>query len=254
MGVSKNNGTSKSSVLIVVSIIFTIHFGGKIPLFLGWHPYTFFPKPSSLTARVTGQISGQAHTIEGMFFIPQLPTNFQTPPSQQNKQTWGIMIMWVILKKACGMFSCSQKYSELCDMETLKRTQKSRTCDQEITCSKWYVLDILAILQKWMLHQLYIWAEQQKSWQQVGGSNPLDDDFFCQTFKHPRKLTAGGPQIDGPWKRWLLSTMAIATVRFEQLRQLVKRHKKEACVWCPRQVQIHSLQRKVVRSILIHLD
>ena len=32
MGVSKNNGTSKSSILIGVSIIFTIHFG--VPLFL----------------------------------------------------------------------------------------------------------------------------------------------------------------------------------------------------------------------------
>ncbi len=34
MGVSKNNGTPKSSILIGFSIIFTIHFGGKIPLFL----------------------------------------------------------------------------------------------------------------------------------------------------------------------------------------------------------------------------
>ncbi len=32
MGVSKNNGTPKSSVLIGFSIIFTIHFG--VPLFL----------------------------------------------------------------------------------------------------------------------------------------------------------------------------------------------------------------------------
>ena len=33
MGVSKNNGTPKSSILIGFSIIFTIHFGGKIPYF-----------------------------------------------------------------------------------------------------------------------------------------------------------------------------------------------------------------------------
>ena len=33
MGVSKNNGTPKSSILIGFSIIFTIHFGGP-PLFL----------------------------------------------------------------------------------------------------------------------------------------------------------------------------------------------------------------------------
>ena len=32
MGVSKNNGTPKSSILIGFSIIFTIHFG--VPLFL----------------------------------------------------------------------------------------------------------------------------------------------------------------------------------------------------------------------------
>ena len=37
MGVSKNNGTPKSSILIGFSIIFTIHFGGKTPYF--WkHP------------------------------------------------------------------------------------------------------------------------------------------------------------------------------------------------------------------------
>ena len=40
MGVSKNNGTPKSSILIGFSIIFTIHFG--VPLFLEtsiWHRY-----------------------------------------------------------------------------------------------------------------------------------------------------------------------------------------------------------------------
>ncbi len=40
VGVSKNKGTPKSSILIGFSIIFTIHFGGKIPLFLVQHPYT----------------------------------------------------------------------------------------------------------------------------------------------------------------------------------------------------------------------
>ena len=33
MGVSKNNGTPKSSILTGFSIIFTIHFGGKTPYF-----------------------------------------------------------------------------------------------------------------------------------------------------------------------------------------------------------------------------
>ena len=33
MGVSKNNGTPKSSILIGFSIIFTIHFGGTPPIF-----------------------------------------------------------------------------------------------------------------------------------------------------------------------------------------------------------------------------
>ena len=41
VGVSKNNGTPKSSILIGFSIIFTIHFGGKIPLFLVQHPCEF---------------------------------------------------------------------------------------------------------------------------------------------------------------------------------------------------------------------
>ena len=40
MGVSKNNGTPKSSHLFIgFSIIITIHFGGKIPLFLVQHPH-----------------------------------------------------------------------------------------------------------------------------------------------------------------------------------------------------------------------
>ena len=34
LGVSKNHGTPKSSILIGFSIIFTIHFGGQISLFL----------------------------------------------------------------------------------------------------------------------------------------------------------------------------------------------------------------------------
>ena len=34
-------GTPKSSILIRFSIIFTIHFGGKIPLFLVQHPYSW---------------------------------------------------------------------------------------------------------------------------------------------------------------------------------------------------------------------
>ena len=38
MGVSENRGTPKSSILIRFSVIFTIHFGGKIPLFLVQHP------------------------------------------------------------------------------------------------------------------------------------------------------------------------------------------------------------------------
>ena len=38
MGVFKNKGTPKSSILIGFSIIFTIHFGGFPPIF--WkHPY-----------------------------------------------------------------------------------------------------------------------------------------------------------------------------------------------------------------------
>ena len=40
MGVSKNSGTPKSSILIGFPIIFTIHFGGKIALFLVQHPHT----------------------------------------------------------------------------------------------------------------------------------------------------------------------------------------------------------------------
>ncbi len=37
MGVSKKNGTPKSSILIGCSIIFTIHFGGFPPIFRNTH-------------------------------------------------------------------------------------------------------------------------------------------------------------------------------------------------------------------------
>ena len=40
MGVSKNSSTPKSSILIGFSIIFTIHFGGKPPIFGN----TYIPK------------------------------------------------------------------------------------------------------------------------------------------------------------------------------------------------------------------
>ena len=44
MGVSKNSGIPKSSILIGFgTIIFTIHFGGKIPLFLVQHPHVLLP-------------------------------------------------------------------------------------------------------------------------------------------------------------------------------------------------------------------
>ena len=49
MGVSLNGGNPKSSILIGVSIIFTIHFGGKSPYF--WkRPYDapfFFSQPAN---------------------------------------------------------------------------------------------------------------------------------------------------------------------------------------------------------------
>ena len=40
MGVSKNNGILKSSILIRFSIIFTIHFGGNTPIFGNIHIHT----------------------------------------------------------------------------------------------------------------------------------------------------------------------------------------------------------------------
>ncbi len=40
MGVSKNSGTPKSSILIGFSIIFTIHYGGFTPIF-GSTPISF---------------------------------------------------------------------------------------------------------------------------------------------------------------------------------------------------------------------
>ena len=43
LGVSKANGIPKSSILIGFSIIFTIHFGGVLPLFLVQHPFVGAP-------------------------------------------------------------------------------------------------------------------------------------------------------------------------------------------------------------------
>ena len=47
MGVSNYNGTPKSSILIGISIIFTIHFGGP-PLFLETPTYPWNPKAKHL--------------------------------------------------------------------------------------------------------------------------------------------------------------------------------------------------------------
>ncbi len=57
MGVSKNRGgPPKSSILIGSSLIFTIHFGGKISLFLVQHPYDLSPSiPSNMQGPQTGQ-------------------------------------------------------------------------------------------------------------------------------------------------------------------------------------------------------
>ena len=41
MGVSKNRGTSKSSILISFPIVFTIHFGG-VPHIFCKHPYILY--------------------------------------------------------------------------------------------------------------------------------------------------------------------------------------------------------------------
>ena len=52
MVVSKNRGTPKSSISIGVSIIFTIHFGGHIPLFLETpKSCMILPSPQSGLAR-----------------------------------------------------------------------------------------------------------------------------------------------------------------------------------------------------------
>ena len=52
LGVSKNRGTSKSSILTGFSIIFTIHFGGFSP-YSGLTPTTNLPFRSQRTARIT---------------------------------------------------------------------------------------------------------------------------------------------------------------------------------------------------------
>ena len=62
MGVSKNYGTPKSSILIgVFSIIFTLHFGGKPPIFGSTSIYichmTFQKKDKTSESRNLGQCS-----------------------------------------------------------------------------------------------------------------------------------------------------------------------------------------------------
>ena len=67
MGVSKNRGIPKSSISIGFgTIIFTIHFGGKIPLCLVQHPYkcSFGRSHGGLrcvvevVGKVTGKVDG----------------------------------------------------------------------------------------------------------------------------------------------------------------------------------------------------
>ena len=56
MGVSKNGGTPKSSILIGFSIIFTIHFG--VPLFLETPIYRYILYFSMLSRKSAGRRSG----------------------------------------------------------------------------------------------------------------------------------------------------------------------------------------------------
>ena len=74
MDVSKNRGTPKSSILIGFFIIFTIHFGGKIPLFLVQHPNPVHPNPPSQVIQMDFSSTLQAHaTVGGSLPVKWVP-------------------------------------------------------------------------------------------------------------------------------------------------------------------------------------
>ena len=86
MGVSKNNGTPKSSILIGFSLIFTIHFGGKIPLFLVQHPYLEVQTPHQVVfwmSRDTPQHPPSSSPLQAC-------TNFSGKRAGECATTWAI--------------------------------------------------------------------------------------------------------------------------------------------------------------------
>ena len=111
MGVSKNNGTPKSSILVGFSIIFTIHFGGKIPLFLVQHPYGLLWNQKSFgifcfssQTRINGSTKRQWRSEKFMADTQLLPGNYLEPsirlrlkPKKNNneKVTWQYKVLLI---------------------------------------------------------------------------------------------------------------------------------------------------------------
>ena len=100
LGVSKNNGTPKSSILIGFSIIFTIHFGGKIPSI--WkHPFVSF-REGKLNLKIQPGTSSTAWQCEDRksSVIPSLGRlrNQGSPGFSERIPFWNLLVIFVGLQ------------------------------------------------------------------------------------------------------------------------------------------------------------
>ena len=84
MSVSKNNGTPKSSILITLSIIFTIHFGGFHPIFGNIHFWNKHQEKSPLEVEHRDAGRGSSH------FSAVLPSeDLRKPPAAMKRKPCG---------------------------------------------------------------------------------------------------------------------------------------------------------------------
>ena len=114
MGASKNNGIPKSSILLGFSIIFTIHFGGKHPLFLVQHPYNISCPPAFSVGIFSTSLHHQA-TLCGIPLTNLMNMEFLYGP--KNLRCW-CKRWWcpILLPKAESLgpfFFCSFKFQTL---------------------------------------------------------------------------------------------------------------------------------------------
>ncbi len=136
MGVSKNNGTPKSSILIGFSIIFTSHFWGKNPLFLVQHPYvskSLYISTSCQRERLRGEVIKSSSSQKETSISYSNHRNFQgrncwlrfRVPGTYLKNKKGLQKLWKPIWCPCA----KKRNQRWCQMPSKKRVLKCPQID-----------------------------------------------------------------------------------------------------------------------------